>query len=98
MDADKRRRLGAKTRDLAPAVHVGKAGLTDAVAAEVRRHLEGNELLKVRLLAASRAESDRKDIAERLAKATGSAVVEVRGFTVVLYRPKKRSTTRSADS
>jgi len=78
------RELRGKAQALAPTVHVGKEGITESVAEELRKQLEKNKLVKVRLLQSF--EGDREEAGERLSKAAGSTLVEVRGRTVVLAR------------
>jgi len=71
-------------RALAAAVVVGKAGLSDAVAGQVRRALAARELIKVRLPAGPPTE--RKELAERLAAAAEADLAGVIGRTCLLYR------------
>lgn len=82
--------LKSNAQDLKPALQVGKAGLSPGVVEEVRQALEREPLLKIKLLKAALEEADRRDVATRLAEAVGATLVEVRGFTVVLYRAPKR--------
>lgn len=65
---------------------VGRGGVTDAVAAEVKAQLEARDLVKVRLDRAQAAERGRKEMAEDLASRAGAELVEVRGFMVLLAR------------
>jgi RNA-binding protein len=83
---DKRRirELRGKAQSLSPTVHVGKEGITHSVGEELRKQLEKNKLVKVRLLQSF--EGDREDAGRGLADASGSVLVEVRGKTVVLAR------------
>jgi len=78
------RELKGKAQSLAPTVHIGKDGITDPVAEELRKQLEKNRLVKVRLLQSF--EEPRDEAGEKLAKVSGSTLVEVRGRTVVLAR------------
>lgn len=86
-----RRLLRGLAHGLSPVVHVGKEGVTPALAAEVGRALEAHELIKVRFLE-GKAEKDRL-VAELLA-ATGAAEAGRVGHVSILYRahpdPKKR--------
>jgi len=99
MDPRERQRLRDEARGLEASMSVGKGGLGEGVVAEIRRQLEAHGLVKLRLLEAARQDEDRHAMAERLAQACGAELVEVRGFTVVLYRPKKgRAGTGAARS
>lgn len=58
--------------------------MTDAVVAETIKSLAAHELIKVRIDG-----DDRRDIAEALAKATGSEVAAIIGKTAIVYRPRE---------
>ena len=90
MNGKERKRLMSLARHLDVTLHVGKAGLSDDLLAEADRQLKDHELVKVRLLRSSRVEDGRKAVAEKLAGEVNADVVDVRGFTAVLYRPKNR--------
>jgi RNA-binding protein len=68
--------------ELKPTVHVGKDGITDTLIDEIVKQLKGRKVVKVRLL--SSVEEDRKVVGEELASRSGSALIEVVGFTVLL--------------
>lgn len=74
--------LRGEAQALKATVHVGKDGVTQTVVDEIMRQLKKNKLVKARLLPS--VESDRGEVAQSLAKATGSTLIEVRGRTVVL--------------
>jgi len=79
-----RAELRAEAHHLDPTVHVGQQGLTSSVITSLDDALRTRELVKVKL----RANQDikPKDIAESLALATNSAVVQVIGRTATLFR------------
>lgn len=66
------------------AAQVGKAGMTEAVVAQVRAILQHHELVKVRLPAGEQQE--RAELAGQLASATGSALAGMVGRNILLYR------------
>ena len=76
------RGLGQK---LQPSIHIGKAGVTDALVLQIRDTLQRNELIKIHLLPGSGAE--RRAAAEELALAAGAAMVGVVGRMALLYTP-----------
>lgn len=84
MDKKKIMELRGKAQSLQATAHVGKDGITDESADEIRAQLKKNKLVKVRLLQS--AGEDRDGIAAHLAARTSSTLVEVRGRTVVLAR------------
>ena len=76
---------------LEPLVHIGQAGLTDALLASVNQALDGHELVKVKFDA---QKEEKKLLAPELAQRTSSVLVQRVGHVVVLYRqqadPAKR--------
>ena len=78
----------AKLRSLAAhedaIMQVGKSGVTEAMVKTVSDALEARELIKMRVL--ENAGEDVRDVAERLAAATGAEVVAVIGKCLILYR------------
>lgn len=71
---------------LTPLLNIGKNGITDSLIEELLRQLKRNKLVKVKILKSALENTDRKAIAEELAKRTGSQLIEIRGSSTVLYR------------
>lgn len=84
MERRRIRELRGKAQSLAATVHVGKEGMTDRVADELRTQLEKNKLVKVKVLLSSNLPPE--EAARRLADSSRAVLVEVRGRTVVLAR------------
>lgn len=80
-----RRHLRALGHSLRPVAQVGKEGLSDGVVAAIARALADHELVKIKLSEA--AELDRQAAADELAARTESAVAQILGNTILLYRP-----------
>lgn len=83
-----KRHLRALGHALSPVVTVGKDGLSDAVIRKADMELDNHELIKVR-----RGEGcgdATKDVAERLSAASGAAVAQIIGRTLLLYRRRGR--------
>lgn len=76
--------LRAEAHHLTPAVHVGQQGLSPTLVQSLDDALRTRELVKVQL--GRQVELSAKEAARSLAEATGSAVVQVIGKTVTLYR------------
>lgn len=67
--------------------HVGKNGVNDATIQELAAQLKKRKLVKVRLLkTATEGGSENQSQAEKLAEATHSLLIEVRGHTAVFFR------------
>jgi RNA-binding protein len=78
-----RKHLRGLAHGLEPLVHVGGAGVTDAVLRAVDAALLAHELVKVRL----HEPAAKHDDAEALATGTGSVLCGLVGHVVILYRP-----------
>ena len=77
-------------------VIIGKNGLSEGVLREIDRHLKDKGVVKVKALrsALKAAGLDRKELASRVASVLGAVLLDVRGRTFVLYRPKTREERR----
>ncbi|MFW6061348.1 MAG: YhbY family RNA-binding protein [Planctomycetota bacterium] len=82
-----KRELRSQGRRMPALVRVGKAGLSAALHGQLADALSRQELVKVRLQAASAHQ--RQDQAERLAAAVGATLVEIVGSSALLYRPRQ---------
>lgn len=80
-----KRALRALGHDMRPLVQVGRHGLSPGVLRQVEDCLLAHELVKVKVLEG--APRERRELARALAGATGAAVAQVLGRTVLLYRP-----------
>jgi RNA-binding protein len=81
-----RSHLKARAHALEPVVHVGHAGLTDKVVAEIDRALIAHELIKVRVEAPDRFA--RAEVCEAICARTDAAEVMRVGKVLGLWRPR----------
>jgi len=81
-----RAHLKARAHALEPVVHVGGAGVTDAVVAEVDRALTAHELIKVKIGTDDRA--DRAATGDEICARTGATAVHRVGKVIILWRPR----------
>jgi RNA-binding protein len=79
-----RAELRAEAHHLNPTVHVGQHGLTPTLIGSLDDALRTRELVKVKL--GNKDEAKPKDVANSLALATNSAVVQVIGRTATFFR------------
>ena len=79
--------LKARAHALEPRVHVGGAGVTDPLIAEVDRALTAHELIKVKIGSDDRAA--RVAMSDEIAARTGAAAVHRVGKVVILWRPRE---------
>jgi RNA-binding protein len=92
------RHLRALGHPLDPVLHVGKEGVTDALAAEAKRLLLTHELIKVKVQ--REAPDERRDAATLLADATDAVLAQVLGRTFLLYKrhPKRPKIVLPSDT
>ncbi|MSQ48917.1 MAG: YhbY family RNA-binding protein [Betaproteobacteria bacterium] len=88
-----RKKLKARAHALAPIIHLGGKGLTEAVIAEIGRAVAAHELIKVR---AGGLERDAREaaLAEICARLDAQPVQHI-GKVLVVYREKPKETTRA---
>ncbi|MDT8441491.1 MAG: ribosome assembly RNA-binding protein YhbY [Desulfuromonadales bacterium] len=79
------RGLGHKLR---PVVMIGRQEISETVLASVDEALTAHELIKVKLQEGCLL--DRHAVAEQLAAASGAAVAQILGKTILLYRPSEQ--------
>ena len=79
-------RLKSEANQITPILNIGKNGVTDTLIEELNKQIKAKRLVKVRVLKSAEEGKDVKVIAEEIATATRSTLIEVRGRTVVLYR------------
>lgn len=77
------RELKARAQKLNPVLHVGRAGVNDAVIAALDQALSDHSLVKVRF---TDHKSERKQLSAELAARTNARPVLLVGHTVTLYR------------
>ena len=78
--------LKAEAHVLRPVVQIGKSGLSESVVREVASSISAHELIKVKVMA---DKEDKAIMAEEVAKSTSSALVEVLGNIIILFKPNK---------
>ncbi|HIH74648.1 MAG TPA: YhbY family RNA-binding protein [Methanosarcina sp.] len=86
MDKEKLYQLKSDASKISPILNVGKNGVTDTLIEELNKQIKANRLVKVKVLKSAEEGKDLKAIADELAEATRSTLIDVRGRTVVLYR------------
>jgi RNA-binding protein len=84
-----KREMRARVHNLAPSVHIGKAGLTQGIIEETKRKLKKEKILKVKFLASAVAGGGKKALMNELAEKSGSSIVHAVGFVVTLSRGLK---------
>lgn len=85
MTSKRRAELRGQANRLEPLFQVGKGGISDALIAQTNDALRVHELIKLKVLLESAPETP-KEIADKLAEATGSQVVQVIGGSMIFYK------------
>ena len=78
--------LKARAHALEPKVHVGNAGVTDALVAEAERALAAHELIKVKIATDDR--DARVAMGDDIAARTSATAVHRVGKVIILWRPR----------
>lgn len=86
MEKEKLYQLKSDASKISPILNIGKNGVTDTLVEELNKQIKANRLVKVKVLKSAEEGKDLKIIADELAEATRSTLIDVRGRTVVLYR------------
>ena len=73
-----------------PTIWIGKGGTSSQIFNEISRQLEKREMVKVKVLKSALEEERTKRIASEIAQRTESTLIDVRGHTIILYKPRKR--------
>jgi RNA-binding protein len=84
MTGKERANLRTEAQKLSPLVHVGHAGVTDSIVKTMDEILRTHELVKVDI--SRNLTAPIREVANALASATGSDVVQVIGRKATLYR------------
>lgn len=84
MKGRERADLRAEAHHLDPTVHIGQHGLTPSLISSLDDALRTRELVKIKL--GKKDDVKPKEVANSLALATNSAVVQVIGRTATLFR------------
>lgn len=73
-----------------PTIWVGKEGSSARTMNEISRQLEKRKIVKVQILTSGLRDKSVKDIASETAQQTGSTLIDVRGHTFILHKPRKK--------
>ena len=85
MTSKERANLRAEANGLDPIFQIGKEGITDSVIAQLEDTSNTRELFKIKVHLESAPESP-KELATKIAEATGCDIVQVIGGTIVVFR------------
>ncbi len=89
-----RKRLRGLAHGLAPLVHLGKSGLTDAALAQIDKELAAHELIKVRFL---EGKQEKDALVAEMEQRLGCGAAGRVGHVAILYRPHADPDKRRID-
>lgn len=87
------RELVKRANELKPIIQIGKQGLTKSSIEEIKKHLKKRKLIKIKCLKYfvdsldldGRNSVKMKEISKLILEQINCRVIEIRGFTIVLY-------------
>lgn len=82
-----KRYLRSLAQTIKPVLQVGKHGITENYIDSVNTQLDAHELIKVSVL--QNVVEDKKQIAQQIAEATNSELVQIIGNQLIFYRDSK---------
>ncbi len=85
MTSKERARLRAEANGLDPIFQIGKEGITDAVVSQLNDTFNTRELFKIKVHLETSPESP-KELAVKIAEATGCDIIQVIGGTIVVFK------------
>ena len=81
-ERDASKELRRRAMEIDPTVRIGKDGLGENLYEEVKNQLKNRRLIKIKVL--RNADSETDEVAAKIAEATDSVVVDVRGGVIIL--------------
>jgi len=88
-----KRRIKRELSEEKPTVWVGKEGATSQIIGEIGRQLDKRKTVKAKILRTALRNEEAREMASRIASQTDSSLIEVRGHTFILYKPRKKPKT-----
>ncbi len=85
-----KRRIKRELSAEKPTIWIGKEGAAPQILNEVSRQLDQREMVKVKILKSALKNEVTKNVASKIAQKTSSTLIDVRGHTFILYRPRRR--------
>ena len=89
LTSKQKRFLKSKAHHLTPIFQVGKGGVNENMISQISNALEARELMKISIL--QNCEEDKDEVAKKIAKGSGSELVQLIGKTIVLYKESKEN-------
>ncbi|MFH1591089.1 MAG: YhbY family RNA-binding protein [archaeon] len=89
--------LRKRARGLSPLVQIGKRGMTDSMAKEIRRQLQSKKIIKVRILKSAVSEQPKSVLIQDIVVRCEAVLVDQIGLTLILLKNSKEVKPKSKD-
>ena len=86
-----KRRIKRELSEKKPTIRIGKNQASKEILKEIEKRLEQKEMIKIKILQSALQENKAKEIASKIAEDTESTLVEIRGHTLILYKPRGKN-------
>jgi RNA-binding protein len=86
----KKRYVKRQLTNAHPTILIGKNGTTPELLKEIEKQLQKETMVKVKLLKTALFEGETRQTATRIAQQAEATLVETRGHTFMLYKPRKK--------
>ena len=90
LTAGKKRFVKRALSKESPTVWIRKSGASEEVLKEIEKQLDKNKMIKAKILKSALGGEEIKQVACSIAEKTEASLVEVRGHTFMLYKPRKK--------
>jgi RNA-binding protein len=87
LNGKQKRFLRSQAHHLTPVFQIGKGGTNEHLFRHIEDAIEKRELMKVQVL--NNNLDDKNEIAEEVARETGSELVQIIGSTIILYKESR---------
>ncbi len=86
----KKRYVKRQLTNAQPTIHIGKNGATAELIKEIEKQLQKETMVKIKLLKTALVEAKTRYVATKIAQQIDADLVEVRGHTFMMYKPRKK--------
>lgn len=90
-----KRRIKSELNTEKPTIWIGKDGASQQILNDISKQLEKREMAKIKILKTALEGEETKNIVAKIAEKTGSTLIDVKGHTIILYKPRKRKNEKS---
>jgi RNA-binding protein len=86
-----KRRIKRELSEKKPTIRIGKNQVSKEILKEIEKQLEQKEMIKIKILQSALQDNKAKEIASRIVEETEATLVEIRGHTLILYKPRAKN-------